>query len=259
MIDRWNRRRSAFTFLELMLAIGIGSGLLFGVLVFYEQASRIRREVEVDVLGTNDARLLMSKVARELQCAIDDWALGKRLEGTSNSIQFLTTTVPQPASWFLDANGEIAAPQTGLRRVSYRLRREPSALTAAPDEQTFVSNPIEETKKEPAPGPVVGIERGEQVLVSALRSEDPGVVLEELATDRLKHLRFEYYDGHHWHQEWRHGHLPRAVQITFGFEPLEEGVHPRDYPHREIVRMVAIYHGIDLGVRKAPKREEGKR
>ena len=62
MRHQLRRSSSAFTLLEVILAIAISSILLFAVLLFYKQAAQVREEVSKDLEVTSAARRVLENL-----------------------------------------------------------------------------------------------------------------------------------------------------------------------------------------------------
>src|SRR5688572_13706474 len=116
------RTKDAFTLVEVVLAILIISGIMTVLLYFYHRAAQVRQAAleQAELLSTT--RMFLEQLSSELRTArvVDDQFIG--LEGSSNSIQFVCTSVPQMARWITSTNEAVALPPTtDLKRISYRL------------------------------------------------------------------------------------------------------------------------------------------
>ncbi|MGZ8901579.1 MAG: hypothetical protein ACXW3Z_15920, partial [Limisphaerales bacterium] len=145
------------------------------------------------------------------------------LEGSSNSIQFVCTSVPQMARWIVNTNETVALPPTtDLKRISYRLlggtnvverkgldRTEElllgSAFTAGTNATEFIDTAATN-------------------LTSALTSDSSAT--NQLAaarlplTDKIQHLQFRYWSGTNWLDSWGGLDLPRGIEVTVGSDPI---------------------------------------
>lgn len=90
-------RCSGFTLLELILAILLASGLLLGVLSFYQQSARLRGELQTSVEELSRVRLLFETLARELPAAtVTPDVASLRLRGGADWIEFAAPASAMP-------------------------------------------------------------------------------------------------------------------------------------------------------------------
>src|SRR5688500_544852 len=114
------RTKDAFTLVEVVLAILIISGIMTVLLYFYHRTAQVRQAAleEAEFLATS--RMLFEQVTIELRTArvVEDQFIG--LEGSSNAITFVCTSVPQMSRWIVSTNEAVVlAPATDLKRVTY--------------------------------------------------------------------------------------------------------------------------------------------
>src|SRR5436190_4923127 len=112
----------AFTLVEVVLAILIIVGILVVVLYFYQQAAEVRRKALNETDYITISRMLLEQVTGELRGArvVENQFAG--LDGSSNSISFVTVTLPNTTRWIIrtnEANPSILT--TDLKRIRYSL------------------------------------------------------------------------------------------------------------------------------------------
>src|SRR5258708_2784802 len=91
MLDFVNRCDSAFTLIEVLLAIFIASGILVVLLYFYQQATHLRAQAIQETERIAAAGLIMDKITSELRTTPAETAFGRGFAGGSNTIQFVKT------------------------------------------------------------------------------------------------------------------------------------------------------------------------
>src|SRR5687768_2765680 len=124
-----SRRRSAFTLVEVVLAILIISGIMTVLLYFYHRAAMVRQAALQEAEFLSTTRMFLEQISSELRTAqvVADQFIA--LEGSSNEITFVCTSVPQMARWIVSTNETVVLPPTtDLKRVSYRLIGGTNAL-----------------------------------------------------------------------------------------------------------------------------------
>jgi len=206
MIRRPNRNRRAgagFTLLEVVLAIGLIVGLMGSAIWFTRHMSNARDKINTKAQEIVSRRSLMQRMTRELRCAMSMPRLGLGIAGEADYMAFVTTTVPGRSVW-VDRNvlDQPVPPETDIQLITYR-----QAIREDEDGEEYV----------------VGIERTCQKLLDAPEAEEGENIQVALLTDKLKYLRFAYYDGEEWTRTWTADRgLPLAVEITLGDEPVYE-------------------------------------
>ncbi len=223
-IDRRKRSR-AFTLVEVVLAILIISAIMTVLLYFYQRSVEVRQNVLTEVEFLSVSRMLMEQVTSELRSArtIEDQFIG--LDGSSNSISFVTTAIPPATRWIVNSNEAVALPPlSDLRRVTYRLlagtnlfdvrgldRTEEmltgSAFTAGTNSTEFL-NAMNAS----------GTNAVSELETNLLGTNDVQLIRPPL-TDRIKRLQFRYWNGTNWLDSWSRLDLPTGVEITLGATP----------------------------------------
>jgi prepilin-type N-terminal cleavage/methylation domain-containing protein len=210
-------RCRAFTLIEVVLAVTILSGMLVGVLSLYQQSASLRNELEQEMDTIAGARLLMDHMTTELECAVRHASLDTSLIGTSHQLKFLTTAL---------SDNRIPG---GLRVVRYELDAG-EEVSASVEERGIALPDVSAVDAEANVSRVVEGERivRHEVPFSAAQndaSEDEASVdLDdpvETVSDRLRVLKFRYFDGSDWSASWSHESLPLAVEIALAASATE--------------------------------------
>lgn len=213
-------RCAGFTLLEVILSISILAGMMFGVLSLYQKAASLRNELEDYVSSVSDARLLMERIATELECAVAHASVDVPLRGTHAQLRFLTT-VPG------NDGGEA------LRFVEYRMGGLQEVLLGSTDEESLtLADVAESIGATEVAEDGTGIERDEKLFNPLSRrtvSESTrinAVEVEEETSDtniskHLRFLRFRYYGSSDWVNQWSAEVFPKAVEITLATTRVE--------------------------------------
>ena len=217
------RRTGAFTLVEVVLAILIISGIMTVLLYFYHRAAQVRQAALEEAEFLSTTRMFLEQLSSELRTArvVEDQFIG--LEGSSNAIRFVCTSVPQMARWIISTNETVALPPaTDLKRISYRLlggtnllerkgldRTEESLLGAAFTSGTNATEFVEmETTNLTS----------EAVTDSSVTNQFATRRLP--LTDKIQHLQFRYWSGTNWLDSWGGLDLPRGIEVTVGRDPM---------------------------------------
>jgi type II secretory pathway pseudopilin PulG len=222
-----SRARSAFTLVEVVLAILIISGIMTVLLYFYQRAAMVRQAALQEAEFLSTTRMFLEQISSELRTAqtVQDQFIG--LEGTSNEISFVCTSVPQMARWIVSTNESVALPPTtDLKRITYRLvggtnllelrgldRKEElllgSAFTSGTNATEFLDAGETNGTNITAESATVGMTNQ---FVAARRP----------LTDKIQHLQFRYWAGTNWVDSWGGLDLPAGVEVTVAKEPVTE-------------------------------------
>lgn len=242
-----------FTLVEVILAVVIMMAILTVVLYFYHQAAEVRSKAIEETEYITTARRFIDQVSAELQTAqsVPQQFIG--LEGSSNWISFVTTSIPATTRWIVRTNESVATfPLTDLKRIEYNLPvttnrlellsliRMEKLLGAA---ATIETNIVVGTNSLSEPGMVVTSETNSAA--EDLPHFTPGLPL----TDRLQYLRFRYFDGREWVDSWTALDLPRGVEISVGPAPMpldETGAYPFELFQRKVFLPLSEHPGNQL-------------
>jgi type II secretory pathway pseudopilin PulG len=196
---------SAFTLIEVILAVVIASGLLVVAISYYQRSADLRSQLLEESERLTTMRLMMDRLSGDLRTAFAEPRQG--FSGTPDSMRFVHVGNPTPGNL-----GEGA-----LKLVSYSVATNSQGTNAAV---------------------VIGFNRVETPLVelrttsATTNSEplsfngamDPTVALTnqvvEPMTRAIRFVRFRYFNGSEWMDSWDGVDLPRGVEATFGTEPV---------------------------------------
>ncbi len=220
---------SAFTLIEVVLAIGIAVGILLVLLFFYQQAADLRTQLvsEAERLGT--VRLLMDRITNELRTARRHAFFEAAFIGDSRFLQFIRTDNLPASAWGSGELGRVNRAQTDLKLVRY-------SATTRTEGTNLISSAFERTEE-----PLVEY-RQKRSASDPLLIEKP--IAPELMSEEIRFVRFRYFDGTKWLESWNVPSLPTAVELNFGFEALPDGAGPEDLPE-EVFRRVVYLPGAN--------------
>lgn len=237
-------RAHAFTLVEVILAILIISGIMTVLLYFYHRAAQVRQATLEEAEFLSTTRMFLDQLSSELRTAriVGDQFIG--LEGTSNSLSFVCTSVPQMARWITSTNESInLPPATDLKRVTYRLlggtnsfelrgldRKEELLLGAAFSTGTNATEFVEL--------PETNLTESTDASATNL------VVRRPPLTDKIQHLQFRYWEGTNWVESWSALSLPAGIEVMVGKDPAPEESSAEPYPF-EIFRRVIYLPNSD--------------
>lgn len=221
---RRSDKNTAFTLVEVVLAVTLALGLAGGVLAFYRHVSDIRRRVRAQAEQLAAERLVMDRITAELRAAM---GFPVRLRGSADAVSFVSATLPGAAAWAVrKSTEEPIPPEHDLQLVGYRLGK-------AEDEEGNVF--------------ITGLERTCQKIIAAPEVEEGDEISVALLTGRIKFLYLRYWEGSTWLETWSGGGLPLAVEINLGFDPLPEDTEPAKYEHEVFRRVVHVPGGRKAG------------
>jgi type II secretory pathway pseudopilin PulG len=235
--ENQQRNRNAFTLVEVILAILIISAIMGVLLYFYQRAAEVRQTAIEETEFISVGRLLMEQLTTELRTArvVDDQVMG--LDGTSNSITFICTTIPAVSRWLVNTNESLQLnPSTDLKRVHYSLlggtnslqargiERVERLLAAAPLLETNLISDTETTFNDLSP-------------TNDLSTTNNLSFAGRPLTDKVQFLQFRYWDGQDWYESWTGLDLPAGVEISVGRQPIPNDAEAEGYPY-EIFRRV---------------------
>ncbi|MGB0717576.1 MAG: PulJ/GspJ family protein [Phycisphaerae bacterium] len=234
-----SHRRRAVTLLEVSLAMGLLVFLSSMTYWFYMSALETRKDETEYARKLRLARVTISTMAEELRQTMLIPNSGKiGIEGDPEAIWISTLEVPRKSMMpgGVTANG-MPNPQTDLKRVEYRLARHPEVL----DEDGFelslglIRNEFKLPRSDRPPDRVDGDGEfipqetsGDTFDPDLDEFEDGGepdvgndINWQELYAPEIKYLRFCYFDGATWWDDWHvegENPLPQLVRVTIGFK-----------------------------------------
>ncbi len=271
--------QAGFSLLEVILAIGIAVGLMMVVLYFYRQAAELRTQAVAESEKIRETRLVMQKLNDELRRLFQHEKAGS-FSGNSNSIQFVTTHLPDRSQWSGSEMGRATRPETDLILVRYvggptrsnGFYRSAQALVAIRDpnadpaldefddleeeemtdedeeEGDGETDAAEDSESDGGEGEDKEGEDGEEMDAGededGDESGDPADTLAQprILTENIRFSRFRFWGWEEWQDNWSGRSAPPAIEISLGFEPLPEMTEPDEYPY-ELFRRVIFLDG----------------
>jgi type II secretory pathway pseudopilin PulG len=237
-------RGAAFTLVEVVLAILIISGIMTVLLYFYHRSAQVRQAALEETEFLSTSRMLLEQITMELRTAraVEDQFIA--LEGSSNSISFVCTSIPQTARWIVSTNESVLlAPSTDLKRVTYRLMSDTNVLfrqgidrveellhgaafTSGTNATEFVSAETNLTT----------------YLETSLFTTNQVLRMPPLLTERVQFLNFRYWAGTNWVDAWSGMDLPAGVEVTVGRDPMPAEAAAEGYPFEFFRRVIYLPH-----------------
>jgi hypothetical protein len=268
--------------MEVMLALVIIIMILGTVYSFYHSSAKLTMAGRQKIEDSQLARVVLFKIASELRGVTSS---GSRftavLTGDEDNVNFVTTAIPSRLVFFPQNVTEKGRPiEHDLRLVEYSLGRgeekEDEILGLQRDELRCLLTPLIEKKSSE--------ELSEQDIEAAAEeqnkfrvdlgmnsnqavSEQP-LIKQMIISDRIKYLRFDYYDGRQWLSFWnptRRDAIPRAVRVTIGFSEIpkeeyeqERLLTPDERPWRDdqYSLLISLILADDLKAEYAEQMEE---
>ncbi len=213
-------RRSAFTVLEVVLAITIAIGILVVALAYYQQATTLRGQLLVESERLAAVRQVMDRLSADLRVAPVNNLIG--FTGDSNSLRFVTTGLPL-------SPGVI---ESDLKRISYRTTYAGEGTNLAVSGLTRVQEPALDLIAAPVAAP--DMFAGDAALI---------VPEDEPLTDAIRFLSFRFWDGTAWRDNWSGITPPPGLEISLGFDPLPPELTPDLYPGEIFRRVIFLPAG----------------
>ena len=248
------RRRSAFTLLEVLLAVVIAAGLLSTAMYFYHKSSRFRSDLILETERIASARLILNRMSTELRSSLHHPVRNIGFKGGSNWVEFLKTEIPSEASWaILTENSSSAAyPETGYRLIRYELAMKNVIDTGLDNaaNREMIENLNLDNNYDGAPGgdfPSLkqgdAIDRAERRLLTAKASTNSlaAVRIEPVRiTDQLKYMQLRYLNNGNWAENWGGPNPPAGIEISLGIAPLSATNILEEYTNHVYRRIVRI-------------------
>lgn len=222
---------TAFTLIEVVLAISIALGILLGALVYYSQAADLRTQLLRETERIATIRLLFERMTSELRCARVDFGKGVGLQGDAQSLSFWCAGLPSADAWQVSDVSRGSPVEADLRRITYRV------TTGLEETNTVITGFTREEV------PLAAPRQKEEILADmfdALLWGEEELPSEEPLTDLIHFVRLRYWDGSAWQESWDKAELPRGVEIALGSEPLPEDVTPDEYPYELFRRVIYL-------------------
>lgn len=215
-------RSSAFTLLEVVLAITIAIAILIVALAFHQQATTLRGQLLEESERLAAVRQVMDRLSADLRVAPVHDLTG--FTGDSNSLRFVTTGLPlQPG-----------AIESDLKRVGYRATFSGEGTNLSVSGLTRIEEPAVDliaSRLAPALATVSG------------DTNAPATAATEPLTDTIRFLSFRFWDGTAWRESWSGVSPPPGVEVSLGFEPLPPDLTPDLYPGEIFRRVIFLPAG----------------
>ena len=248
------RRRTAFTLLEVLLAVVIATGLLSTAMYFYQKSSRFRSDLILETERIASARLILNRMSTELRSTLHHPVRNIGFRGGSNWVEFLKTEIPSEASWAMltENSSSSAYPEAGYRLIRYELAMKNVIDTGLDNtaNREMIENLNLDNNSDVAPGgdfPSLkqgdAIDRTERRLLTAKASTNSlaTVRIEPVRiTDQLKYMQLRYLNNGNWAQNWGGPTPPTGIEISLGIDPLSVTNLLEEYTNHVYRRIVRI-------------------
>lgn len=211
---------SAFSLLEVVLAITIAIGILVVSLAFYQQATSLRGQLLIESERLAAVRQVMDRLSADLRVAPVNDRIG--FTGDSNSLRFVITGLPLQAGFI----------ESDLRRISYRTTYAGEGTNLAVSGLTRVQEPALDLIAPPVAAP--DLFAGDAA---------PAAPAAEPLTDAIRFLSFRFWDGTAWRDNWSGVTPPPGLEVSLGFEPLPPETTPDLYPGEIFRRVIFLPAG----------------
>jgi len=237
-------RHTAFTLIEVLLAISIAAGILVVVLLFYHQTESLRSRLLEETSRLAAVRLVMDRLSGELAAARLCQPRGQGLSGTSNTLSFVKLSFPSP--WDRTNAPATTTSAPALRVVTYTLVEEDTNSVTdgglLRSEEALVKSTGAGASAGPGASPSLAVTNDPSLLsLDATNAPPKGAM-----ASQIRFVRFRYWDGIAWSDSWTGPDLPWGVEASLGADPLPADAAVEDYA-AELYRRV-IYlpnHGTN--------------
>ncbi len=248
------RRKTAFTLLEVLLAVVIATGLLSTAMYFYQKSSRFRSDLILETERIASARLILNRMSSELRSTLHHPVRNIGFKGGSNWVEFLKTEIPSEASWAMSTenSSSSAYPEAGYRLIRYELAMKNVIDTGLDNtaNREMIENLNLDNNSDVAPGgdfPSLkqgdAIDRTERRLLTAKASTNSlaTVRIEPVRiTDQLKYMQLRYLNNGNWAENWGGPNPPAGIEISLGIDPLSVTNLLEEYTNHVYRRIVRI-------------------
>jgi len=229
-------RHTAFTLIEVLLAISIAAGILVVVLMFYHQTESLRARLLEETSRLTAARLVMDRLSGELASARLCAPRGQGLSGSSNTLSFVKLSFPSP--WDRTNAPVTTSSAPALRLISYSL--------VAEDTNSETDGGLLRTEEPLA--------KSAGASASLAATNDPSLVFSGITNalpngaiaSQIRFVRFRYWDGSNWSEAWTGPDLPWGVEASLGADPLPDDVAADEYASELYRRVIYLpNHGTN--------------
>ena len=253
-LAKQQRRRTAFTLLEVLFAVVIAAGLLATAMYFYHKSTRFRSDLILEMERIASARLILNRMSTELRSTLHHPVLNIGFKGGSNWVEFLKTEIPSEASWAMSTenSSSSAYPEAGYRLIRYELAMKNVIDTGLDNaaNREMIENLNLDNNSDGAPGgdfPSLkqgdAIDRTERRLLTAKASTNSlaTVRIEPVRiTDQLKYMQLRYLNNGNWAENWGGPNPPAGIEISLGIDPLSVTNLLEEYTNHVYRRIVRI-------------------
>ena len=253
-LAKQQRRRTAFTLLEVLFAVVIAAGLLATAMYFYHKSTRFRSDLILEMERIASARLILNRMSTELRSTLHHPVRNIGFKGGSNWVEFLKTEIPSEASWAMSTENisSSAYPEAGYRLIRYELAMKNVIDTGLDNaaNREMIENLNLDNNSDGAPGgdfPSLkqgdAIDRTERRLLTAKASTNSlaTVRIEPVRiTDQLKYMQLRYLNNGNWAENWGGPNPPAGIEISLGIDPLSVTNLLEEYTNHVYRRIVRI-------------------
>jgi type II secretory pathway pseudopilin PulG len=230
------RRYAAFTLIEVLLAVGIATGLLLAALYFYRQSTELRGQIIRNSGELAVVRLTLDQIASDLRNAVPN--TGQPFVGGPVSLEFARFAAPATSLQSSNLTPIPSQPAIESVRIDTLIQQDGTNLsvrgisrrigTPSPARSPVSTNEVDEASVVPEVNRVV-------------ESTNAPAIGGPLIPVRFLALR--YWNGSAWQDSWMAPTPPTGVEISIGLEPLPADTPPETYPHERFRRVVFIPSG----------------
>lgn len=237
-----------FTLVEVILAVMIATGILIVALYFYQQSATLRTHLIEESDRLAEIRLLMERITSDLRTLVPQGQV--MISGDATSLQLLKASVPVLSPGFNRV-------QSDLLRVRYSVTRKREGTNEVVSGIVRSQEPFVEWTARAGAAPADSASTN-----SSPATVSPGPAPEP-STTTIRHLRFAYWDGRAWVDEWLAHDPPAGISVSLGTDPLPEDLDEADYPGELFRRVVFVpSHGAgsewDAGLDREGAMDEGR-
>lgn len=248
------RRRSAFTLLEVLLAVVIAAGLLSTAMYFYHKSSRFRSDLILETERIASARLILNRMSTELRSSLHHPVRNIGFKGGSNWVEFLKTEIPSEASWAISTENSSSAayPETGYRLIRYELAMKnviDTGLDNAANREMIENLNLDNNSGGDPSGDFPSLKQGDAIDRAERRLLTAKASTNSLATvrikpvritDELKYMQIRYLNNGNWAETWGGPNPPAGIEISLGIDPLSATNLLEEYTNHVFRRIVRI-------------------
>lgn len=248
------RRRSAFTLLEVLLAVVIAAGLLSTAMYFYHKSSRFRSDLILETERIASARLILNRMSTELRSSLHHPVRNIGFKGGSNWVEFLKTEIPSEASWAISTENSSSAayPETGYRLIKYELAMKnviDTGLDNAANREMIENLNLDNNSGGAPSGDFPSLKQGDAIDRTERRLLTAKASTNSLATvrikpvritDELKYMQIRYLNNGNWAETWGGPNPPAGIEISLGIDPLSATNLLEEYTNHVFRRIVRI-------------------